>query len=92
MTQHVVLKAGDAQANRIDLSREGESELKSSVSPVRWSVVLDGIAYRPYQETTAGPIQQFAGQPTLQRRSLSTAAELKSAALILVEGSLGRPD
>jgi hypothetical protein len=53
MTIRVILKAGDVQSGRIDLSWEGEAELELSVGPLirgRFLTVdlgtLSGIAYR----------------------------------------------
>ena len=53
MTIHVVLKAGDMQLGRIDLSWEGEAELELSVGPfIRGRFlnmdigILNGIAHR----------------------------------------------
>jgi hypothetical protein len=53
MTIHVVLKAGDVQSGRIDLSWEGEAELELSVGPfmrgrfLNMDVgILNGIAHR----------------------------------------------
>jgi hypothetical protein len=53
MTIHVVLKAGDAESGRIDLSWEGEAELELSVGPfIRGRFlnmdigILNGIAHR----------------------------------------------
>jgi hypothetical protein len=53
MTIHVVLKAGDVQSGRIDLSWEGEAELELSVGPfmrgrfLNMDIgILNGIAHR----------------------------------------------